>query len=111
MEALNGNFGHTLGDWFNMPGRRQAEFLSQYGGLASNQELFNAFIREAHTVRDKGFDHYSARTIAEYIRHHTAVSGSDYAFKVNNNIIPVMARASMAMFPYLNGLFELRGQQ
>ena len=98
---------YTLGQWFNFERQRQSELLP--AELSGNLDLFNRFIHEAHKIRDTGREHYSARTIAEYIRHNTAVSGEDNLFKVNNNVVPVMARSAMQMFPYLNGLFELRG--
>jgi hypothetical protein len=74
--------------------------------VADNVALFDRFIYEAHRV--SGRKRYSARTIIEVLRHNTLASDNDKDFKINNDIAPKFARVSMALFPALEGLFELR---
>ncbi len=77
--------------------------------ICNNIELFKRFCSEAHRLVDRGRTHYSARTITEYLRHHSFFEDNDSNFKINDHIIPKLSRVSMALFPALNGLFELRG--
>ena len=44
---------------------------------AKNYPLWLSFYTEANKVRDTGRKHYSARTIAEVLRHNAAVRGDD----------------------------------
>ena len=75
--------------------------------LSDNITLLTNFSIEAHRVA-KHREHYSARTIIEVLRHNSLIEDNDPDYKIDNNITPLMARISMAMFPALNGLFETR---
>lgn len=77
------------------------------GWLANNMPLFCRCAFEAAQIA-KRVDHYSMRTIIEYVRHQTHISDSSIDFKVNNNSAPDMARLCMAAFPELDGLFAVR---
>ena len=79
--------------------------------ICNNLELFEKFCTEAHRLVERGRSHYSARTITEYLRHHSFVEDNDPNFKINDHIIPKLSRVSMALFPKLNGLFETRGKK
>ena len=75
-----------------------------------NYPLWLEFYTEADKVRGTGRKHYSARTIAEVLRHNAAVRGADPHFKINNNVIPMMARMYMVMCR-CPGFFETRNKE
>lgn len=75
--------------------------------LCRNLKLFTRFIQEAHKVPSRR-NHYSSRTIIEFLRHETLEKDDDLDYKINNNIAPKMSSASMEIFPSLNGLFYKR---
>ena len=113
--------GLTLAQWAYLTPRLKAFSVIQYAKdmemesfdylyILKSLEVFEAFVAEAHRVVSSGKTHYSARTITEYLRHNTAVTDSEAVFKINNHLIPKMARLSMQLFPLLNGLFEVRGK-
>ena len=51
---------------------------------------------------------YSARTIAEVIRHNSVMSEQGSQWKINNNRIPDMARLFSVLHPEHEGFFQLR---
>jgi hypothetical protein len=86
-----------------------AQFRRGFAGwLAANWPVFEAFQREALNVtRFKGFDHYSAHRIIEYLRHDTVLrSGDD--FKINEAWTSSMARLFAHLNPTHADLFEYR---
>lgn len=78
--------------------------------LRDNRALYEAFATEAIKVRSTGRQHYSARTIAEVLRHNAAVSGADTKYKINNNCVPMMARIFMKVW-CCQGFFEVRNHE
>ena len=81
--------------------------------LADNPHIWERFVAEANAAWKTGRQHYSARTIWEYIRHETALRskpGLPMEFKVNNNYCPDVARLYMLVYPARRGFFELRGR-
>jgi hypothetical protein len=82
-----------------------AEFLAS---LPENLHVFSAFEREALRVVKRGMTHYSARTIVEVLRHHSALNDTDSAFKLNDHATPSWARLFALMHPEASGLFEFR---
>jgi len=76
--------------------------------LCENVDVVDGFIKKAHEAAEHT-THYGARGIVEVLRFHTLIKGKDPTFKINNNMTPLLARISMAMFPRLNGFFETRG--
>lgn len=75
--------------------------------IESNWHIVERALLEAYRVRRSGKDHYSMRTIIEFIRHETELrDGSE--FKVNNNQAPDIARLAMALIDELNGMFQIR---
>jgi hypothetical protein len=110
----------TLSKWKKLGPEYQKRYLKQFNfrgrltkgdvkKLCENLEFFEAFLEEAHKVAEKT-EKYSARAIIYYLRHQTAIGDNDLDFKVNNNISPMLARASMEMFPRLNAFFETRAR-
>ena len=83
----------------------RAEF---YLWLQDNFEIWKAFEAEANRIWQRGRAHYSARTIAEYLRHETALRQAGGEFKLNNNVVPDLARLYSLMWPERRGLFEFR---
>lgn len=81
------------------------EFLSW---LPNNLHIWDAFTREARAVINKGFKHYSARTIIHVLRHHSALYEAGGEFKINNNTSPYLARLFDVVYPAYAGLFEYR---
>lgn len=76
--------------------------------LPENLHVYDAFEREALKVARRGFKHYSARTIIEVLRHHSALEESGGAWKLNNDNTPYLARLFGLMNPALECLFEFR---
>lgn len=109
----------TLEFWLGVTSPTKIKLINDYAieaGLddkekqqvLENLPLLDAFLKEAHKVVRKGHEHYSSRTLIEYLRHHTMMNDSDKVFKINNNMSPILSRISMAMFPQLNGFFNTR---
>ena len=76
--------------------------------LRDNVHVWSAFVREAQRVIDKGFRHYSARTIIHVLRHHSALEEKGGEYKVNNNHSPYLARLFDLVYPAHAGLWEYR---
>ena len=77
--------------------------------LPANLHVYAAFRREALDVHAQGFEHYSARTIIEWLRHHTAVrERSADEWKLNDHYTPYLARLFDMAEPHAAGLFEYR---
>ncbi|HEY8355028.1 MAG TPA: hypothetical protein VIK69_08445 [Methylophilaceae bacterium] len=90
--------------------RNVEQFRPQFLGFIGSDEgmvIYTAFEEQALRVANSGRKHYSARTIAEYIRHQTALR-QEGEFKINNVVIPDMARLFALRFPRHSGLFEFR---
>lgn len=74
--------------------------------LIANWHIWREFSKQADIVEQR-FAHYSARTIIEWMRHHTALAESNgLGWKINNNVIPDLARLYMLM--KAPGFFETR---
>lgn len=78
--------------------------------LLANEHIARAFVDQADVIRTHGRDHYSARTILHWLRHHTAMSeGPDGTlFKINNNVSASLARLYMLARPEATGFFKIR---
>jgi hypothetical protein len=77
--------------------------------LPDNLHVYEAFESEAFKVIQEGFEHYSARTIVHFLRHHSALIESDNGgWKINNNHSPYLARLFDLMHPEHVGLWEYR---
>jgi len=76
--------------------------------LPNNLHVWDAFVGEAMKVRNKGFKHYSARTIIHVLRHHSVVQEQGSEWKINNNHSPYLARLFDLMFPAFAGMWEYR---
>jgi len=76
--------------------------------LPDNLHIWDAFVREVRAVINKGFKHYSARTIIHVLRHHSALYEAGGEFKINNNTSPYLARLFDVVYPQYSGLFEYR---
>ena len=81
------------------------EFLAY---LPDNLHVYEAFEREALKVAQRGFDHYSARTIVEVLRHHTALAETAGPWKLNDWHTPYLARLFVLLNPRFAHLFEFR---
>ena len=82
------------------------DFLSW---LPDNIHIFEAFTEEALTVIRRGYKHYSAYTIVEFLRHHTAIKeNSSDGLKINNNHRPYLGRLFDHTYPQHAGIFERR---
>lgn len=76
--------------------------------LWDNVGLQRFFNDEALAIAATGRDHYSAYTIVEYMRHHTALKEANSEYKINNNWRSSMARLFTFMYPQHADLFSLR---
>lgn len=76
--------------------------------IEENSEIWEAFVKEAIAVANKGFRHYSARTIIHFLRHHSMVSEKGCDWKINDHHSPYLARLFDLRYPMYAGLFEYR---
>ena len=79
--------------------------------LIDNLHIWEAFEKQALLVSQRGFKHYSARTIVEFLRHHTAIAEEGSLWKINDHAIPHLSRLFMKVHPEHRGLFETRGMK
>lgn len=77
--------------------------------LEDNQHIWQAFEKQALLTAQRGFKHYSARTIVHFLRHHSAMTETSGEWKINNNVSPYLARKFMQKYPSFAGFFETRG--
>jgi hypothetical protein len=54
---------------------------------------------------------FSARTLVELVRWHTAIEQKGEPFKINNNLTPRLARWFLRKHPEHAGFFEMREQR
>ena len=76
--------------------------------IPDNKHIWDAFMQESFKVINKGFKHYSARTIIHVLRHHSAMAENGSMWKINNNISPYLARLFALIHPEHKDLFEYR---
>ncbi|MET3514333.1 hypothetical protein ABIC63_002105 [Pseudacidovorax sp. 1753] len=89
--------------------RHPDEFTARFMAyLPENRHVFEAFECEAFRVIAKGFDHYSARTIIEVLRHNSALAERGGPWKLNDWHTPYLARLFALAHPEHAGLFEFR---
>lgn len=81
-----------------------------YQWLNDNKHIWEEFERRSLQVAVKR-DHYSARTIAEIIRHDTAIGELKADYKINGNYVPCLARLFALVHPRYSNLFEFREQK
>lgn len=86
-------------------GQFTADFLNY---LPANVHVYQAFEAEAKKIVNRGFKRYSARTIVEVLRHHSAVAEVDGAWKLNDWRTPYLARLFAILNPASASLFEFR---
>lgn len=102
------DFGSTRARASAKDDRTIAERFEEY--LRDNPHIWAEFCRMARTLKDRGVEHYGAKSIFEAIRYHTVLAGND-GFKVNNVFSSRFARKLMAEQPEFSGFFELRELQ
>ena len=76
--------------------------------LPENLHVYEAFEREAMRIVRRGFEHYSARTIIEVLRHNSALAERGGPWKLNDWHTPYLARLFALLNPAFAGLFEFR---
>jgi len=76
--------------------------------LPENLHVYEAFEREAMRIVRRGFQHYSARTIIEVLRHNSALAEHGGPWKLNDWHTPYLARLFALLNPAFAGLFEFR---
>lgn len=77
--------------------------------LPQNLAIYYAFSKQALEIIARGRKHYSARTIVEFLRHHTALQENPAGeWKINDHSVPYLARLFDLMYPRHAGLFEYR---
>jgi len=93
----------------NLLRENAAEFRPGFvAWVADNWGLYLQFENEALQVAKAGREHYSARTIGEYLRHQTTVRENNSPFKLNDHTIPDMARLFALRYPNYCNLFAYR---
>ncbi len=87
----------------------KSEFRSDFSNwIASNWHIWKAFCSEVEVVWASGRRSYSARTIIEFIRHETAMSEVNGAYKINNSYVPDLGRLYGLMNKQRGSFFECR---
>lgn len=77
--------------------------------IEKNLHVFSAFAEQAlYVKKTMRREHYSARTIGEWLRHNSSLREGGGGWKLNNDHFPSIARLVMIAYPELNGLFETR---
>jgi hypothetical protein len=77
--------------------------------LGDNFAIWEAFEAEALKVIAKGHEHYSSKTILEFLRHHSMLSeNTDTPWKLNNKYTPYLARLFAMVHPHHARLFAYR---
>ncbi len=82
-----------------------AEFLAW---LPDNLHIWGAFVDQTMKIIRRGYSHYSAYTIVEFLRHHSAVEERSGEWKINNNVRPYLPRLFDMVYPQHAGLWEYR---
>jgi hypothetical protein len=75
-----------------------------------NYHIWQEFEKRSLQVAMKR-SHYSARTIAEIIRHDSAIGELEGEYKLNGNYVPCLARLFALTHPRYQTLFEFRDQR
>ena len=76
--------------------------------LEQNPHIYKAFEREALSVA-KRREHYSAKTIVEFLRHHTMITQKEGEWKIDNYATSGLARHFAKCHPTHASLFKFRG--
>jgi hypothetical protein len=76
--------------------------------LDDNLHVWDAFAAQALSVVNVGFKHYSARTIIEVLRHHSALTEGGGIWKLNDHTTAYLARLFALAYPQHAKLFEFR---
>jgi hypothetical protein len=76
--------------------------------IADNVHVYEAFEAEALKIAARGTKHYSARTIIEVLRHHSALQDTDPVYRINDCWTPHTARLFALMNPQHADLFSFR---
>lgn len=80
-----------------------------YGWIKDNWHIYEYFEKSAFKVSNMGFNHYSARTIIEVMRHRSNVREiSDTPWKLNDQRTPDLSRLFTFLHPDMHGFFEQR---
>lgn len=104
-EAMSGAMNHALETVKKNEGMFRKEF---YSWLEANWHIWERFEIEAEHVWNRGREHYSARTLIEFIRHETFIRESKTNFKVNNSYVPDIGRLYGLIHQHRRGFFECR---
>ena len=103
--------GHRAYDFpFDVVEENREKFTADFmAWLPSNLHIFSEFVAQARYVKTvMRRDHYSARTIGEWLRHNSELREAGNGYKLNNDMFPGLARLAMLAYPDLGGLFETR---
>ena len=74
---------------------------------AENPDIYKQFEKFTLMAINKGFQHYGAKAVFEWIRFYTGIFGTG-DFKVNNTFTPDYARLFESNHPKYKGIFEKR---
>jgi len=105
------NFGQATMDAATHHAETFRTDLTEWLAIPVNFAVWSSFAYQANAVWNKGIRHYSARTIGEVLRHHTALSDTSADFKLTDWLWPDLARLYMLVYPERAGFFETRGRR
>lgn len=75
--------------------------------VQENEHIYYAFEREALQTAKKR-KHYSAKTIVEFLRHHSLIKENGAEWKINNYATSHLARLFAQRNPSFKDFFEYR---
>lgn len=78
--------------------------------IKDNQHIYVAFEKEALLTAKKR-KHYSAKTIVEFLRHHSFITEASGDWKINNYATSHLARMFAKLNPEHKHFFEYRGMK
>ena len=75
---------------------------------ADNPQVYELFKRYAFQLINRGFQHYSSKSLFERIRWHNSVEVVNSSFKLNNNYTAYYSRLFAKDFPEHASFFQTR---
>lgn len=89
--------------------------LAEWLSFPEHWLIWGAFEYHANTEWEKqkgeASPRYSARTIGEILRSHTALVQKNNKYKIDDHLWPEFSRLYMLLHPERTGFFEIRGRK
>lgn len=76
--------------------------------LPKNLHIWDAFVEQTNKVIERGFKHYSSRTILHVLRHHSALVENGAMWKISDHSSPYLSRLWGLMNPSFADIFSTK---